>query len=169
VKQTSLRWACTAAAAAILAIDQLSKSWALELLQAQGASRPLAGWLAATLVLNRSNAFGVVPIAGQLSRWGLAAFNLAVAAALAWWLWRRPLRPVTAFGLALLVAGAAGNAIDRITRGVVVDFLDLSRLGFRWVFNVADISVDAGIALLFLSIATARQAGAESGGARQVP
>ena len=155
VKRTSLRWACTATAALVLAIDQLSKSWALHLLKAEGASRPLAGWLQATLVFNRSNAFGIVPVAGQVSRWGLVALNLGVAAVLLWRLWRRPLRTATAFGLAFLIAGAAGNAIDRIMIGVVVDFLDASRLGFRWIFNVADASVDVGIALLALSIATA--------------
>jgi signal peptidase II len=157
VKQTGLRWACVGAAALIIVLDQLSKSWALGLLKVEGASRPLAVWLDATLVFNRSNAFGVAPVAGEVSRWGLVALNLGVAAALAWWLWRRRLRTTSALAAAFLIGGAVGNAIDRIRWSVVIDFLDLSRLGFRWVFNLADVSVDVGIALLALSIATARE------------
>jgi len=168
VKQTSLRWACLAAAALIILVDQLSKSWALELLKTEGATRLLAAWLDATLVLNRSNAFGVAPIAGQVSRWGLAAFNLVVAAALVWWLWRRRLGYAAALGVAFLVAGAVGNAIDRIRWGVVVDFLDLSRLGFHWVFNVADASVDVGIALVALSFAAAREPRPAANGAGDI-
>ena len=166
MKPASLRWACTAVAALIVIVDQASKAWALGLLKAEGFSRPLAPGLDATLVLNRSNAFGIVPIAGQVSRWGLVALNLGVAAALMWWLWRRRPRTTTAYGLAFLVAGAAGNAIDRIRWGVVIDFLDLSRLGFRWVFNLADVSVDVGIALLILGLVTARQPTTTPGGVR---
>jgi signal peptidase II len=165
VKQTGLRRACLAAAALLIVVDQLSKAWALELLQHEGASRPLAPWLDATLVLNRSNAFGVAPVAGEVSRWGLIAFNLAVAALIVGWMWRRRLSPVTAAGMAFLLAGAVGNAIDRIRWGVVVDFVDFSRLGFRWVFNVADACVDIGIALLIFSIVATREPKPAPGGA----
>lgn len=150
------RWIC-AGAALLIAADQLSKGWALDVLGAEGVSRPLAGWLSATLVFNRSNAFGVVPVAGEVSRWGLVALNLVVAAALAWLLWRRPLRAATTLGLGFMIAGAVGNAIDRIRLGFVVDFLDVSRLGFPWIFNLADASLDAGIALLVLSVFLARE------------
>jgi signal peptidase II len=166
--QTSFRWTCLAIAAAVIALDQVSKSWALEVLKTVGSSRPLGPWLDATLVLNRSNAFGVAPVAGQVSRWGLVVLNLGVAVGLTWWLWRRRLRALTALGFAFLVAGAMGNAIDRIRWGVVVDFLDLSRLGFRWVFNVADVSVDVGLGLLVLSILTAREAAKTPDVARDV-
>ena len=138
-------------AAAVLAADQASKLWALNALQREGESQPLIGVLRATLVFNRSNAFGVVPVAGDLSRWGLAAFNAAVAAALLWWLLRRPHRLTSAVGVGLLIAGAAGNALDRARLGFVVDFLDASALHFDWVFNAADAAVDAGLACLILS------------------
>jgi signal peptidase II len=60
-------------------------------------------------------------------------------------------------GAGVLASGAIGNAIDRVRLGHVVDFLDLSRLGFHWVFNVADSSVDLGIALLILGTLRSRQ------------
>jgi signal peptidase II len=138
-------------AAAVLIADQVCKLWALNALEVEGASRPLLGIFKATLVFNRSNAFGVVPVAGELSRWGLVSFNVAAAAALVWWLLRYPHRLSSAVGVGLLIAGALGNALDRLRLGFVVDFLDASALHFHWVFNVADAAVDAGIGCLVLS------------------
>ena len=151
------RWAGSLAAVLIVASDQLSKVWALGALREEGFSRPLLGWLDATLVFNRSNAFGMVPIVGEVSRWGLAALNFAAAAALLWWLYRGALRFPAALGAGVLAGGAVGNAIDRVRLGYVVDFLDLSRLGFHWIFNLADSSVDLGIALLALGLLTSRE------------
>ena len=53
------------------------------------------------------------------------------------------------FSVASLLAGAAGNLIDRITSGLVVDFLD-----FRiWpVFNLADIAIVGGVIGMMLVI-----------------
>jgi signal peptidase II len=52
---------------------------------------------------------------------------------------------------ALISAGAIGNALDRIRFGAVIDFFNASKLGFVWVFNVADCSIDVGIGLLLLA------------------
>ena len=156
-RANSGQWAGSIAAIVVVAFDQLSKAWALGALREEGFSRPLFGWLNATLVLNRSNAFGLVPIVGEVSRWGLAALNLAAAAALVWWLYRGALRFPAALGAGVLAGGAVGNAIDRVRLGHVVDFLDLSPLGFHWVFNVADSSVDLGIALLAFGMLTSRE------------
>jgi len=53
-------------------------------------------------------------------------------------------------GFALIIAGAVGNALDRIRLGAVIDLFNASKLGFIWVFNVADVSIDIGLALLLL-------------------
>ena len=151
------RWASLALAVLVIILDQATKAWALNALRFEGATRPLAGWLHATLVFNRSNAFGVVPVDGEISRWGLVAFNLTVAAALAWWIVRRPHRAASLLAAGFLAAGAVGNAIDRIRIGHVVDFLSLSQIGFHWVFNLADVSVDAGIGFLILNLLTAQE------------
>ena len=47
--------------------------------------------------------------------------------------------------LALIVAGALGNVIDRLRLGYVVDFISLWKFP---VFNVADIAITGGIAIL---------------------
>ncbi|HID10734.1 MAG TPA: signal peptidase II [Candidatus Latescibacteria bacterium] len=51
--------------------------------------------------------------------------------------------------LALVSGGALGNMVDRLRMGQVVDFLDLGVGPYRWpVFNVADLAVTTGVALL---------------------
>lgn len=54
-------------------------------------------------------------------------------------------------GLAFIIAGGIGNAIDRITLGYVVDFIEFSFIDFP-VFNIADICVTCGFAILLLGI-----------------
>jgi len=67
---------------------------------------------------------------------------------------RAPQARLTRAALLLLTAGAAGNYVDRLLRGYVVDFVYLH----HWpVFNVADVYVTAGAAMLGLSIIRARR------------
>ena len=51
----------------------------------------------------------------------------------------------------LMFAGAAGNAIDRIRLGYVVDYINLKFMNFP-VFNIADIAITVGAALLVLYV-----------------
>ena len=132
----------------MLSLDQLTKHWALASLGAVGARIELAGPINLTLVLNRSNAFGLIPVDGEFSRWALTVLNLAVAVILLRFVLRKSTSTPNAFGLAFISAGALGNALDRLRWGAVVDLFDASKLGFIWVFNVADVSIDLGIALI---------------------
>ena len=96
-----------------------------------------------TLVRNTGVAFGL------LQGWGLwvALVTIGVLAGLALSAFRhghlnRPLFPL---GLGLVLGGAAGNLLDRVRIGAVIDFLD-----FRvWpVFNVADSCITIGAVLM---------------------
>lgn len=140
-----------------LALDQVSKHWALGALS-PGVTLTLPGPLDFTLIYNHSNSFGVVPIVGEATRWGLAALNILVGAALIWTLVRRTPNALTCLGLGLICAGALGNGIDRLWLGAVVDFLDASKLGFVWVFNAADALLDAGILAALLGAFSPRAA-----------
>ena len=54
-------------------------------------------------------------------------------------------------GIALVVGGAAGNLVDGLTLGYVVDFFDFYWNGWHfWAFNVADASITVGMALVIL-------------------
>jgi signal peptidase II len=65
---------------------------------------------------------------------------------------RRSGRPLFAVAVGLVMGGAIGNVIDRIRFGAVADFVDVSRLHFPWVFNVADSAITVGICLLLLDM-----------------
>ena len=139
------------AAFAMLGLDQLTKHWALLSLGAVGTTIKLAGPVDLTLVFNRSNAFGLIPDYGEFSRWTLTALSFAIAAILLGLMLRQSTSIMNAFGFAFVSAGALGNALDRLRLGAVVDLFDASKLRFVWVFNVADVSIDLGIALILLA------------------
>ncbi|OGI20765.1 MAG: signal peptidase II [Candidatus Melainabacteria bacterium RIFCSPHIGHO2_02_FULL_34_12] len=52
-------------------------------------------------------------------------------------------------GFACILGGTMGNLIDRFFRGGVIDFINLQFMNFA-IFNVADISIDIGVGLLFI-------------------
>lgn len=59
--------------------------------------------------------------------------------------------------IALVLGGAIGNAIDRFSRGFVVDYIAIGRF---WKFNLADSAVSIGVVLIFLLLWSAEN-GAE--------
>ena len=82
--------------------------------------------------------------------WVLALLALAIVAALSVWLWRAQNRLVAA-ALGLLIGGALGNVLDRLRHGAVTDFLDFYLGAYHWpAFNLADVAVVSGVALLLL-------------------
>ena len=137
--------------AMVLFGDQSSKRWALTRLGEAGSTVTLPGPVDLTLLFNYSNAFGLVPVSGELTRWGLTALNVAVASILARVAVRRTTAPLSTIGFAFIIAGAIGNALDRIRCGAVIDLFNASKVGFIWIFNVADVSIDIGIAVLLVT------------------
>ena len=78
----------------------------------------------------------------------LVAMSLLISAVL--WLWlAKATTPLAASSLGLVIGGAMGNALDRLLHGAVADFVHLHWGTWSWyVFNVADIAIVAGVALL---------------------
>lgn len=144
-----------AIAAAVVALDQLSKAWILGAfdLPDKGTVEVLPIFHL-SMVWNRGVSFGLLTAHNAAGRWLLVAFSLAVTGALAVWAWRMN-RLLTATAVGLVMGGAVGNnIIDRVRWGAVADFLDFSRMGFPWVFNVADSAISVGVALLLLESLT---------------
>ena len=134
-------------AAVVVAIDQLTKWWALEALDDRDID--LVWTLRLHLVYNRGAAFGL----GQDLDTVIAVVALLFVIVVAWASWggrRLSLPPVL---LGMILGGAIGNLADRAARsgdgflgGAVVDFIDL-----QWwpVFNAADSAiVVAGVVLV---------------------
>ncbi|HET6971297.1 MAG TPA: signal peptidase II [Phenylobacterium sp.] len=141
-------WSAYALAAAVIVVDQISKSLALGL--PERFSQPVVGPLQLTRIWNEGVSFGLLQAGQDLVRWGLVAFSVAVAVLLGYWA-RNQNRAWAAVGLGLVMGGAVGNAIDRARFGAVVDFIDVQRIGFfPWIFNVADSGITVGVILLLL-------------------
>lgn len=138
-------------AAVVLVVDQAVKAWILEGLDLPlRLSVDLVWPLRLTMVWNEGVSFGFLQARHDLARWGLTAFALFVSLALAAWA-RRADRRLLGVALGLIIGGAVGNAIDRARFGAVVDFIDVSALGFfPWVFNVADAAITIGVLLMLL-------------------
>ncbi len=128
-----------------MAADQLAKLLVARRLPL-GSSIPILPWLSLTHVHNRGVAFSLL---GSVS-WALPA---GIALTLLFVLFYNRARwthgTAAQAGLALLAGGALGNLADRVRVGAVVDYIDLS----VWpVFNLADVAVTAGAALLVLTL-----------------
>ena len=137
-------------AALLLGLDQCSKHFVSNNFTL-GFSKPVIDpWLYFTFVTNDGAAFSIFK--GQMI-W-LSVVAIAVVIGIVIYERRLPPdRPVSLLiSLGFLLGGALGNLIDRLRLGYVIDFLDLHNQGHNiWpIFNVADISINVGVALLFL-------------------
>jgi signal peptidase II len=86
-------------------------------------------------------------------RWVFIALNVAVSVGILHWLRRLPAKGqhLLAAGLALVLGGALGNAIDRALWGHVVDFISVHYGEWSFpAFNVADSAITIGAALVIL-------------------
>lgn len=94
-------------------------------------------------VSNEGIAFGLLSDAGT---WVLVLAAVAFALLLGYFLAHGGRRGLW-LPIGLLAGGALGNLIDRIREGAVTDFIDPP----RWpAFNLADVEITIGVALLFL-------------------
>lgn len=133
-------------AVVLLAGDQLTKRLVTDQLQ-PGESVPVLGaLLSLSYRTNTGGAFSI--LAGNTVV--LTIISAAVFCALV--LWGPGLagtNRAALIGVALVAGGAAGNLLDRVRLGYVVDFIDFH----VWpVFNVADIGITLGAGLLIVSM-----------------
>jgi signal peptidase II len=141
----------------LIGIDQWTKWLALTHLQYQESVPFIAGFWNWTLVYNYGAAFSFLADAGGWQKWIFSGLAVAVSVVMVAWLRmtaRRDWR--TALPLALVIAGALGNLIDRVRLGKVVDFVDWYVGRYHWpAFNVADACIVVGaIALVLFSFGT---------------
>jgi len=101
---------------------------------------------------NRGAAFSMFNVPGAWQRWAFSALALGVSTALIVWLARLEKRAqLMAAALALILAGALGNLIDRLRIGMVVDFLQVHWHDHYFpAFNVADSAITVGAIGLLL-------------------
>ncbi|MHB1341109.1 MAG: signal peptidase II [Coriobacteriia bacterium] len=128
--------------ASVLLVDQVSKAVVRTSLGVGQSIPVIEDILSLTHVSNRGAAFGLFQGAVPF----FIATSLVVLGVIAWIWWRmKPTNRWFVFSLGLVTGGAAGNLIDRASAGRVTDFFDVH----IWpVFNVADMALDIGVAIL---------------------
>lgn len=147
VRSHSLRWLWLAAA--VIAADQATKA-AVSASLREGGGVAVTDWFTLVLTYNTGMAFSFLANASGWQRWLLAAIAV-VASVVIVALLRRGGSALYSAGLALILGGAVGNLIDRLTLGKVVDFLLFHYAEWAYpAFNVADSAITVGAALLII-------------------
>lgn len=146
-----------------LAADFASKLLVDHSLKLNERPIPILGDVARlTYIHNSGAAFGLF----HGSRWffiAVSVLSLLIVLALALGGRYRDKGMQVAFGM--IMGGAAGNLVDRVWRGEVIDFLDLGIGAHRWpVFNVADCAVTIGVILLALRLLSDGRSGRQEVG-----
>ena len=142
-------------AVAIVALDQVTKLIVRERFALHESVTVIPGFFDLTRVHNTGAAFGMLnDVDFPMKSAVLALVATAALAGVA--LYAAMLPPaqwLARLGLACILGGAAGNLIDRVTLGYVVDFFDFYAAGWHfWAFNVADASITCGVALMILDL-----------------
>ena len=109
-------------------------------------------WLAITYTLNSGAAFSLFatlpPAMREIMLDGLAATAVVVLGVL---LARGTRPPIVSAAFALIMGGAAGNLLDRVMRGRVVDFIYVHYYSWSYpVFNIADSAITIGVAIILI-------------------
>ena len=149
----------TVVAGAVVVVDQATKQIVLASL-ARGEHRNVFLGLDITNVRNKGVAFGALGGGGTL----VTALTVAAVVALAVYFAFNTGRPGLWLAFGMVVGGALGNLADRARSGAVIDFID----PILWpAFNLADVSIVAGILGLLYVIEGPSRKSSNEGGTRR--
>ncbi|MBR5808864.1 MAG: signal peptidase II [Clostridia bacterium] len=139
-----LIWAISAALVVIF--DQVAKILVMHNIGPTDCFHIIPGLFDFVYVKNTGAAFSILSNNTGL----LSIVSIVFCVGVLWyWYKTKPASTLLKLSLCLLFAGALGNAIDRIFRGFVVDFISTAFMEFP-VFNIADIAITFGAALLII-------------------
>lgn len=142
-------------AVAVVLLDQATKAWIASTMMLHESFPVICGFFNITYVRNPGAAFGFLAGASPMFR---SVFFLTVTVAailliLHYFRTSRIEESLQVSALALIMAGAVGNLIDRMRFGEVVDFLDIYIGSHHWpAFNVADSAISVGAAILVVTL-----------------
>ncbi len=131
----------------VILLDQLTKLLVLKHFS-DGSFVSLTSFFNLILAYNPGISFSLFANNGPYNSLLLTTMALLICLFLLRWMHKEN-NPTLRFGIALVIGGAIGNVIDRISYGAVVDFLDFHAYGYHWpAFNVADTAICMGAALI---------------------
>jgi signal peptidase II len=139
----------------IVAMDQLTKAMVRAMVPLHESVTVVPGLIDFTHVRNSGAAFGILNVAEFPFKPVLIAV-IATAALIGVGMYAASLahhQIVARIGLALIIGGAAGNLMDRIIAGSLVEFVEVEwRTNHFWAFNVADSAISVGVAIMILDM-----------------
>ena len=140
-------------AGVVVALDRLTKQLAVDRLDLGEVYTVVPGFNLA-LVLNQGAAFGFLADSGGWQRWFFVTVGIVISTLIMTTLLRPgPAGGFFRLGLMLILGGAVGNIIDRVSHGYVIDFVDLYWQAWHWpAFNVADVGITMGALIVLLDI-----------------
>lgn len=142
-RRAALLWAL-AVAAVVFVADQAIKTLVEGSMRVGESKELIPGFLSLTHIKNDGGAFGLLG-GNQLV---LLAGSAVAIAVVIWMLLSGSSSRLTTLGCGLVLGGAAGNLLDRLTTGEVTDYVHFS---FWYIFNAADAAITVGVAVLLFS------------------
>ena len=142
-------------AAAVVVLDQIVKAMVRSTFELHESVVVIPSFFNLTRVHNYGAAFELMNAAEFPFKTVVLSIVATLAlGALSWYGATLPVEQRLArLGLALIIGGAAGNLIDRLRSGYVVDFVDLYWRDWHfWAFNVADAAITVGVSLMILDL-----------------
>ena len=135
----------------IIVVDFITKKWMLSLLFEIPQQIVITSFFNLTPVWNKGVSFGIMSSHPEIIRFIIPVLALLVILYLISQIHLQQL--MQQIGSAIIAGGAAGNVIDRFLYGKVVDFFDFHIGGYHWpAFNIADIAICAGVAIIIYVI-----------------
>lgn len=131
------------------AFDQVHKWWMLGPFAIEQRGRvQVTPFLDLVMAWNKGISYGWFAQHSDAGRVALIVLSVLISVVL--WIWlARSKRPLSAAAIGLVIGGALANALDRIIHGAVADFFLFHAFGYSWyVFNLADVAIVAGVAVL---------------------
>ncbi len=138
----------------IVLLDQWTKKIIVKNFSLYDSMPVIDGFFNITYVLNPGAAFGfLAKMSEQYRVFFFVVVTIIAIFLVIYLLIKEKQHILRRYSYTLILAGAIGNLIDRITIGKVVDFLDFYISKYHWpAFNVADISISCGVGLLVLDM-----------------
>lgn len=136
----------------LLAVDIITKQWALNVLAKSNDITVIKGFFDLAYLENRGAAFGIL----QNKVIFLALITTIVVLIMVFYIIKyKPESKLLKYSFYLIIPGAIGNLVDRVRLGFVVDFLQFHYKDVYYfpTFNMADTFVVIGTALMILYVA----------------
>jgi signal peptidase II len=143
-----LHW--LALALVLVLADQITKVLIAGLYEL-GEGTAITSFFNIVRVHNTGAAFSFLADAGGWQRWLFAGLSAAASIFIVYLLHSHSGQRLFCFALTCVLGGAAGNLIDRVVYGYVIDFLDFYAAGWHFpAFNLADSAITLGAGCLIL-------------------